>query len=304
LLAAAALSTKNGLAVPAVAGAIAALLVRRRNTDALWASATTVVATVAVALPFGLHRVWEQSVELHLHTGRFHPGTNFRVVREQAWAGDRVLLLLLGAAAIVGAVACVRRRTLDPPTAAVMAAMVVWLGTALAVVVLEHQIWTHHLAVTVLPAAVLVAIALPDRAVVAALVLAVAVPWQLVTLHGVLFPDVPTPSTAAAMDDLREVTPRTALVLTDEPGLAAWAGRRIPPDQVDPSYVRATIGAIDAADVEAAAQRPDVCALLFWSQRYRFMVVVPPPGYARVRHYVGGGDLYLRAPCALPDAGR
>jgi hypothetical protein len=68
--------------------------------------------------------------------------------------------------------------------------------------------------------------------------------------------------------------------------------------------VRATIGAIDAADVEAAAQRPDVCALLFWSQRYRFMVVVPPPGYARVRHYVGGGDLYLRAPCALPDAGR
>ena len=77
------------------------------------------------------------------------------------------------------------------------------------------------------------------------------------------------------MADLRAITPKDAMVVTDAPGLAAWADRGIPPAVVDPSYVVIGAGRISPADALQATQTVDVCAVLVWSPRLQSLLRKP-----------------------------
>ncbi len=63
--------------------------------------------------------------------------------------------------------------------------------------------------------------------------------------------------------------PAGALVVTDEPGLAWQAHRDMPAGLTDPSYARIAAGYLTADDLVAALRRPEVCAYMDWSGRFR-----------------------------------
>jgi len=106
-------------------------------------------------------------------------------------------------------------------------------------------------------------------------------------------PAVDAPVVAA----LRARTARGDLVITDDQFAVAQAGRDVPPELVDTSFVRVQSGDLTVAAVEAAADRPDVTAVLLASGRLALL-----PGFRawagerfpEVIDLGGGRTLYLR----------
>ena len=249
------------------------------------AAAGGVVVAAALLLPFApaWSELWRQVVTLHLGARSLAAGgLDVQTVTRE---------LPIAALGVAGGL--VARRA--PLLAAVGG---VWTAAAALLLAVQHPLWPHHAVAVTVPLALLaggLARALPDRIAAAACLLAVVaslVPAALVRAQQQA-PAVDAPVVAA----LRARTARGDLVITDDQFAVAQAGRDVPPELVDTSFVRVQSGDLTVAAVEAAADRPDVTAVLLASGRLALL-----PGFRawagehfpEVIDLGGGRTLYLR----------
>jgi hypothetical protein len=299
----AALSVKSLLAGAALPVGLA-LLPNRRHLGTAVAGATLVA--VVTALPWGLGAVWDQAFRYHLEAaGSRTPLANLSKV--VATLGDRDLPLLAGAIA-AGLVALARRRRDAVATSGTALSLVgAWLVATVVVLALEHPLWRNHVAHLVPPVALLVAAGAgrlanlrwsPPLALGVGIALAALVPHHVVHNAGILLPSAPAGAEAAAARDLAGL-PTGTWAISDEPGLVWRAGRRTPSDLVDTSVLRLDSGRITAASLGRAAAKPQVCAVLVWSQRFGRLSDLPArlDGYQVTARYGGPRVLYLKSAC-------
>ncbi len=314
------LSVKSLLVAAAVPVGLVLLANRRHLGIAI---ATAGAVSLAVALPWDLGNVWDQSFQYHLDAaGSRTPGPNLRKV--VSTLGDRDLPLLLAAAvALVATAGRVRRRRSQPdeggspggflrqcPTIPLGVRLIAaWLVVTVVVLAAEQPLWRNHVAHLVPPAALLVAAGFerirPARrptVLGAGLLLALALPYHLVHMSEVLWPAPPGPALAAAQADLRALPP-DAQVISDDPGVVWRAGRRTPDDLVDTSILRIESRRLTPPSVRSAAVMRPVCAVLVWSHRFGDMATLPAlledRGYRATARYGGPKVLYVRDTCTL-----
>jgi hypothetical protein len=296
LAAGGALSIK-ALAVPAVV--IAGLVVlasHRRVLDALVAALTAVALYVVAAVPWGLDRVWDQSFAYHDEAVRQDSaaGALGKILRT-LWERDLPVLVALALAAVFLVVARVRRSTphgvgagevgahddadidagsalaraqLPAPTPDrfVAIGLALWVVLVVALLVWEPAMWRAHVAHLIPPLALLAALRpAPWKVLLVAAI--IVTPIWAVQNHSILWPGADTDARAGVVARLHSL-PVDAQVISDDPGLAWRADRRVPGNFADPSFQRIDNGDLTAASVAAGAASPDVCAVVVTSPKH------------------------------------
>jgi 4-amino-4-deoxy-L-arabinose transferase-like glycosyltransferase len=300
----------KALAAPAGIAVALLALSRRRYRDLAFAVGAAVVVPLGAALPWGLERVWDQSVAYNRNASRLtsYPGALTKVFHTLT---DRDPYVLVAAALALCVVAIgwlgwsraarptspgadAQRPLLFRPAAI----LVVWLGLELALLVYEPAFWRPHVAHLIPPLALLVALRPPP--LVPLLVGAVAVtPWYLSNVDSLLWPDDYNRQEQAAVDALRR-TPSYGLVISDEPGLLWRADRLTVPYFDDSSIKRIEQGQISGAKLAAAAAKPDVCTVLVWTRRYANLDLEPrlsQAGFEEAARFGGVRVLYVKPDC-------
>jgi hypothetical protein len=302
----AALSIKSLLVAAALP--IGLVLWRERRHLGM-AVAAAVVVGLGTSLPWGLGRVWDQSVTYHLEAaGSRTPVANARKVLSTL--GDRDLPLLLAAAAVAIAFVLVRQRMAPAGPTWVVS---IWLAATGAVLLLEHPLWRNHVAHLVPPTALFLAARaesvvphLSDRAARRLFLLpfVLVMPYHLDHAGPILTPSPPRPAYRDALTHLKAL-PAGAQVISDEPGVVWRAGRRTPADLVDTSILRIRSGRITSASLAETAAADEVCGVLVWSStRFGSMSDLPArlTDYRQSRHYGGPRVLYVKDPCTPPGS--
>jgi Dolichyl-phosphate-mannose-protein mannosyltransferase len=296
-------------ALAAPAGLAVALLVlsRRRPRDLVYAGVAAVVVALGASVPWGLDRVWEQSVQYNREASRLtsYPGAVTKALHTLV-DRDPIVLVAAGVAVamlVLARLGWVRAAARPSPAGGPLlfrpaSVLALWLATQFALLVYEPAFWRPHVAFLIPPLALLVALRPPP--VVALLVGAVAVmPWYLSNLQVVLWPDQYNSEERAAVDDLRAL-PRGSRAISDEPGFLWRAGRLTDPYLADSSIKRIEQGQVTAAKLQDAAARPDVCAVLVWTNRYADLDLGPrlaDVGYEVTARYGGPRVLYEKREC-------
>ena len=300
----------KALAAPAGLAVVLLLISRRRYRDVVYAIGAGIVVALGTALPWGLTRVWDQSVAYNRDASRLesYPGAVTKAL--QTLVERDPYVLLAAALAIVVAVAArlgwARAARFAPPStpsrepllfrpATVLA---VWLGVEFALLVYEPAFWRPHVAHLIPPLALLVALRPPP--LVPLVVAAVAVtPWYLGHTNSLLWPDGYSRQEQAAVDALREL-PDGGLVLSDEPGLLWRADRLTVPFFDDSSIKRIEQGQITPANLASAAAEPDVCGVLVWTPRFADLDLGPRLtgiGYEEAQRFGDRRVLYEKPDC-------
>jgi hypothetical protein len=293
-------------ALTAPAGLAVALLVvsTRRYRDLAYGVSAAVVVPLAAALPWGLGRVYDQSVAYNRDASRLetYPGAVTKVFQTLF---DRDPYVLVAAALALVTAAVVWARTGRPVprwNEAVVfrpaTVLGVWLAAEFALLVYEPAFWRPHVAHLVAPLALLVAMRPPP--LVPLLVGAVAVtPWYLSNMSSLLWPDSYSRQQQAAVDALRQL-PADGLVISDEPGLLWRADRLTVPYLADSSIKRIEQRQITPTRLTAEAAKPDVCAVLVWTRRYADLDLAPrltAAGYEEAARFGGSRVLYEKPDC-------
>jgi hypothetical protein len=302
----AAVATK-ALAAPAALAVGLLVLCRRRHRDAAYAAGAAVAIGLAATLPWGVGRVWDQSVAYNRNATRLtsYPGAVTKAIHTLT-DRDPYVLVAAGLAALValagwaGWMRAARRvpHAREPLSYRPATVLGVWLVAEFALLVYEPAFWRPHVAHLIAPLALLVALRPPP--LVMLLVGAAAVtPWYVGNVQPMLWPDGSGRQEQAAVDALREV-PAGGLVISDEPGLLWRAERLTVPYFDDSSVKRIEQGQITAAKLAGAAARPDVCAVLVWTRRYAALDLGPRlarVGYETVARYSNVRVLYEKPGC-------
>lgn len=304
------LSVKS-LLVPAAVPVGLALLgsasgVGRRHLAAAVGAASALA--LALALPWGLADVWDQSIQYHLDVaGSRTPGAN--AAKLLSTLGDRDLPVLLATiATVLVAVGVTKYRPpLRPWPMTGLGLVWMWLAATIVVLLTEHPLWRSHVAHPVPALALLAAANLPRldrRALRIGMLAGVAVlPYHLGHNSTILWPDPAKGAEAAARADLATL-PAGAWALSDEPGLVWREGRRTTADLVDTSMLRVETGRMTAASVAAEAVDPHVCAVIVWSNRFgdfsNLPALLASQGYEEQARYGGPRVLYVRPACQRP----
>ena len=286
----------------------------RRVRDSVVAVGAAVFVGLASALPWGVARVWEQSVAYHRDSERL------RSYGGNAWTLLQTLAerdpFVLAAAVAAGATALVvgwRHRhgmSVGPPppggdvalgTALWM--LVPWVAAQAVFLVAEPAMWRPHVSEIVAPLALL-AVLRPAPWRVLALLGIVLAPWWAVNAQPMLWPDGYTRSESDVVARLERL-PAGAWVISDDPGFAWRAGHRVPGQFVDVSMKRFQQGALTLADVTDAARDGRVCAVVIWSRnRLGSLTGLPRHlealGFERVASYPGSAAraVYERPRCS------
>ena len=214
--------------------------------------------TALVLLPFAgsLPLVWQQSVGFHLEARSLDVGGI-----DPATALAELPLLALGAA---GAVLAARRAPL------LLAVGLAWLLPALLLLAIQRPLWPHHLVLATAPLALLAGglrWALVERARLPAAAAALTVAAGLaVAVHTGTTQD-PNDRHRAEVAALQATTKPDEQVVTDDPYVAALAGRSTPPELVDTARVRINSGNLTVGEAEAVTGRPEVGAVEFATGR-------------------------------------
>jgi 4-amino-4-deoxy-L-arabinose transferase-like glycosyltransferase len=297
----------KALAAPAGLAVALLLLSRRRPRDLAYAAGAAVVVALGAALPWGLGRVWDQSVSYNRNASRL---TSYWGAVTKAWHTlvdrDPIVLVAVGLVLVMLLLARVGWvRGADTPSTArgpvlfrPVTVLAIWLAAQFALLVYEPAFWRPHVAFLIAPLALLVALRPPP--LVALLVGAIAVaPWYWSNMHSMLWPDPYNAAERAAVDDLRNL-PSGARAISDEPGFLWRAGRLTDPYLDDSSVKRIEQGQISAARLARAAAKPDVCAVLVWTTRYADLDLGPrltAAGYEVAARYGGPRVLYEKRDC-------
>ncbi|MBA2327463.1 MAG: hypothetical protein H0V95_12590, partial [Actinobacteria bacterium] len=283
------------------------LLGRRRPRDVVLAAGAAVAVGLVVTLPWGFGRVWDQYIEYHRNSARTasHAGAARKVVR--TLLERDALVVAAGVLALAGAALPRRGDTAQneaaadaPPVRMSAGLLAAWAGGVVLLLVLEPAFWRPQLA-EVIPALALLAALRPLRSSVVLAVVGLAVaPWYLGHARPMLWPGRANTDERAVVAALAEL-PADAEVITDEPGLAWRAGRRVPGYLVDASIKRIEQGQITTAVIVDAAAEDEVCAVLVWDDRYGNLPGLPAEladeGYAVTARYGGRRVLYERTRC-------
>ena len=285
------------------------LLGRRRPRDVALAAGAALALGVAVTVPWGFDRVWEQYIAYHRDSARIasHAGAARKLITTLIERDS----LVVAAGALAGVAALWRgSRHLAPadepvapdpiPVRWATGLLGLWAGGVVVLLILEPAFWRPQLAEVIPPLALLAALRPAPPAVLAIAVIVVA-PWYVAHVNPMLRPDRYDAVERAAVADLGAL-PRGAQVITDDPGLAWRAGRTVPGELVDASIKRIEQGQITAASLTRAARDPQVCAVLVWSDRYGAELPGLPRrlralGYATVTRYGEARVLYERDSC-------
>ncbi len=285
VLAGAALAVKSLLVIPGLFAAGLWVLQRRRVRDAVLVPLVAVATVLAVSLPWGLSRVYDQYVRYHTDAVVDRPiAANASKLFRTLFERDAPLLGAALIAFLLALIFATRRRgrprpdiepasQADPPGGDQRLAwypVVVWLLGTLAVVLTESPMWRNHVAHVVIPLAILVGIACASGrvAALATIVALLFAPWSVVHLGELIRPQ-PFRGIEATRQRILTRLPPGALVISDTPGYVWRAGRRVPDAFVDVSILRITSPTatlrLTEQDVVRAAARPEVCAVLRWS---------------------------------------
>jgi 4-amino-4-deoxy-L-arabinose transferase-like glycosyltransferase len=298
-----AVGVKSLMAGPALLAVLWLLGRRHRPRAALAALVAVGAVVVVVSLPWGLAAVWDQSVRLHLlaRQNGWNLPDRLYLVRDTLWQYDRVLVTVTLISAAAGLVRLVKRRrnAVAAPHREVTAALWLWMAASVAVVAVHSPLWTQHLTMLLIPAAVL-AVRLRPPLLLVAIVAGALLPAHVANAGWRLSQPRATRDELVMVDTLRSIQPADGLVISDEPTLT-WMANRVSPGQlVDTSYVRIGAGQLTKAQVVAAASEPGVCAVLLWSGRLDGLTGIRTSfdGYRRVVQH-GGHELLLRDSCHL-----
>jgi len=293
------------LVIPAVIPIAGWLGSRRRARDIVAAAGAAAAVWLAAALPWGLSRVWDQSIAYHSGKGPafskpFQLGklTSLLVERDGVLMGAVVLGLV---ALAVGVRHMDRARQFDT----------VLIGSWTAVVALElvfeKALFANHLATIVVPLALLLALHPPPLRWLA-YALIVLVPWTLAFTYDMLRPRSFSGADAQLERDLRSL-PRDAQAIADDPSYVWRAGLSTPAMMNDVSIMRLFQGTLSARSIAAAAATPKNCAVAIWTTRFNAFTpglrdALRGVGYYRAREYAPGKELWLKSGCDLGRADR
>jgi len=286
----------------------------RRVRESVLAVGAAVVVGLAAALPWGIQRVWDQSVAYHRDSERLRSyGANLWTLVETLARRDPLVLAAAIAAGVSALVVAWRRRHgRSVPPAPVggdldlrraLWVLVPWTVAQVLFLVAEPAMWRPHVSQVVAPLALLAMLRPPPwRAL--AVVGVLLVPWWAIHAQPMLWPDSYSRSEADVVARLERL-PRDAWVISDDPGFAWRAGHRVPGDFVDVSMKRFQQRALTLADVADAAEDPRVCAVVVWSRSRlgsleRLPARLGELGYEEVVRYPGSTArvLYERSRCS------
>jgi 4-amino-4-deoxy-L-arabinose transferase-like glycosyltransferase len=282
---------------------LAALPLRRRVRDLAVAVGTAVVVIVASALPWGVHRVIDQSVTYHTKAPRLESvGQQFDKLVSTVPSRDLPLLVAAVIGLLAAAVTARRRgrgeRRTDGRDVAIVLA---WLVPLTVLLIVEKNMWRPHIAALMLPLALLVALRPPPLRVFG-LALVFLVPWWAVHLDDILWPSPYHGAAAAVVAEMRAL-PKGAWVMSDDPGLAWRAGRRVPAHFVDGSVLRIDEHLVTTESVRKAAAGRRVCAVVVWSDRWGedlpgLPTALRSVGYTLAHHYGTNHDYWRKQSCS------
>jgi hypothetical protein len=301
----------KALAAPAGLAVALLLLSRRRPRDLAYATAAAVVVVIGAAVPWGIGRVWDQSVAYNRNASRV---TSYGGAVAKAWHTlvDRDPIVLVAVALTLATLVLARIASMRAATATAssspaatrtlvfrpVSVLLVWFAAQLALLVYEPAFWRPHVAFVVAPLALLVGLRPPPLA--ALLVGALLVlPWYWSNLHSTLWPDPYDKQEQAAVDGLRSL-PAGSRAISDEPGFLWRAGRLTDPYLDDSSIKRIQEGQITATRIVDAAAKPGLCGVLVWTSRYGDLDLGPrlsDAGYQVVARYGGPRVLYEKTDC-------
>ncbi len=287
----------------------------RRVRDFCTAIGAAVIVFLAAALPWGIDRVWDQSVLYHQDSKRLRGyGGNFTtLVRTLVERDPFVVAAALASLATIGVVAWRARRPDAPARAPRLPAGDVgtrfallllgsWLGVQMLFLVVEPAMWRPHVSQVIVPLALL-AVLRPAPWRVLAVLGILLIPWWVSNTHDILRPHHYSRPEATAVDRLRSL-PAGARVISDDPGFAWRADRRVPGNFVDVSMKRFQQRQLTTDVVARAADDRAVCAVLVWSKdRLGSLPALPGrlarEGYEVVERFPGadGRVLYARSDC-------
>ncbi len=337
----AALAVKVLVAVAAIPIGLIFLLERGRRgvRDLATAVGAAIVVIVASTLPWGISRVIDQSITYHTK------GPRLETVHQQfnklvTTLPSRDLPLV--AAVVIGILAAVlvapevstdgspapgvgaarrprqaggtrrrrarRGRLLSSATTGDRARDVwiiaAWLVPLLVLLVFEKNMWRPHIAAVALPLALLVALRPPPLRWFA-IALIFLVPWWAIHLHNIVWPAPLGGDEAAVVAQLRAL-PKGAWAISDEPGLAWRADRRVPAPLVDGSVLRIDEHLVTTRTIADAAADARVCAVVVWTSRYGtglpgLPAALQRDGYEIARRYTGHRVFWQKqTPACLP----
>ncbi|MDP1820883.1 MAG: glycosyltransferase family 39 protein [Acidimicrobiales bacterium] len=291
----------KALLAPVIVPVALVMLAGRRLGPILAGAATAVGVHLLLWLPWGPGDVWEQSYGYHLEVaGDRTPGANLAKIASTLGDRDLPLLVALGLAlvAIVG-----RRRAREPWASPRLLApdtlLLAWLATTVLVLLTEHPMWRPHVSQLVPPLALLAARHRPSTRVLL-VAMALTIPYHLVHAWPILQPSEYADASKEAVQLLRSL-PEGALAISDDPGIVWRAGRRTPPDLVDASILRIETGGITAASIAAAADQPDVCAVVVRSRARWGSFVDLPRRLTAVGYEVAAGNGRSQRVYVAPD---
>jgi 4-amino-4-deoxy-L-arabinose transferase-like glycosyltransferase len=287
--------------------------------DAALVIGTFGAVTLSALYVFGPTRVWHQAVEFHwaarsaLNSDAV-PQTS--TVIAQLFAHDWLLVAAL-LFAVIGLVSV--------PEGFVLAG---WIGITLAGLLFHRPLFSHHLVVLIPPIAIAAGVGwspfwrrllhLVDRARarrdgegIAAAILAMAVGFSLasglsavaalqaVRQVGSVRRITPDSADLKAVQLIVQLTAQDAVILTDAQGIAFAAGRDVPPQLSDTSFVRIASGYLTTSEVILAAEECDVQLFLSWSGRLAMLPGVIEWAERRFPYHTSlgkGRDLYAMRP--------
>lgn len=278
------------------------LWAHRRQVHVAAAGAAATAVWFAAALPWGLGRVWRQSVTYHTGAGpEFDKWFQLRKLFSLLGERDAVLVV----AVVLGLVAAARGVGAAHSRRGDAVVLGVWCAVVAVVLVAEKALFANHLATIVVPLVLVFAVRPPPlRWLAAALV--VVVPWNLFWIRDMLRPGVYRGAEAALVHDLRAL-PRGARVIADDPAFVWHAGLATPRLMNDVSKKRIDQGLLTTGDVVAAARAPGTCAVVVWT--FRFGSLLPGlraglagAGYRLAREYAPHRELWQRECPSRPAA--
>jgi hypothetical protein len=302
------------LVVPAAVPITLLLLSRRRAKDAAVAIGAAVAVGLAAVLPWGFDRVWDQSVAYHQDSERLHsPLGNLWSLVQTLVERDPFVVAALALAVAVAVIARVRG---DAPPAASPSSSVIetrravvliggWLGAQVALAAYDPAMFRPHVVHVIVPLALLATLRpLPWRVLAVGVVL--LAPWWYSNVDDIVWPGGYSHDEQAVVDRLRAL-PSDAVVISDDPGFAWRAERRVPGNFVDVSMKRFSEHRLTTRVVARATAKPDICAVIIWSRdRLGSLQTLPQAleadGFRVVARYGGPRVFYERDDCPAPRA--
>jgi hypothetical protein len=280
---------------------------RRRLDHLASAVGAASVVWLASAVPWGLSRVWQQSVTYNSGAGpRYGKLSQLNKLMSTLASRDLLVVAALVIALVTVIVTATKGRTqqADPRRtegrSREVGAIAAWAGVTALVLVFEPALYRNHLAGIVPPLAVLAGIVVRTPRVLV-VVLVLLTPWSINNLGDILFPTGYTGVSAQLMHAL-DALPGNAQAISDEPGFLYRADLSTPSLMNDASVKRIDQHLLTTAMVAHAAADSRVCAVVVWSARFGSDLPGLPAALEhdglRVAHTYGGRRaLWLRPAC-------